>query len=37
MNVKTKLPGMSWKKDWQRNKLVYLIFLPVFAYIFVLH
>ena len=37
MRVKTKLPGMSWKKDWQRNKLVYLIFLPVFAYFFILH
>lgn len=37
MRVKTKLPTMSWKKDWQRNKLVYLIFLPVFVYILVLH
>ena len=28
---------VSWKKDWQKNKVVYLLFLPVFLYIFIFH
>ena len=31
-------PGtLSWKKDWKKNKTVYLMFLPVFIYFFVRH
>lgn len=35
---KEKNPNtLSWKKDWKRNKTVYLLFLPVFIYFFLFH
>lgn len=33
----TGIRNISWKTDWQRNRLVYLIFLPVFIYFFVVN
>ncbi len=36
--LKSLKPGkMSWKTDWKRNKLVYLLFLPVFVYFLIVH
>lgn len=35
-----KDPGLnrvSWKRDWKKNKTIYLLFLPVFIYFFVFH
>lgn len=26
-----------WKKDWQKNKTVYFLFIPVFLYFFIVH
>ncbi|MDO5424179.1 MAG: ABC transporter permease subunit [Eubacteriales bacterium] len=39
MKAKTKKNpyAVSWKKDWQKNKTVYLIFLPVFLYFLIFH
>lgn len=31
------LKRRAWAKDWHHNKMVYLIFLPVFLYFFVFH
>lgn len=34
--LQTPVKGV-WKKDFARNKMIYLIFLPVFVYFFVIH
>lgn len=28
---------ITWKKDWQQNKVIYFIFIPVFLYVFITH
>jgi len=37
MSGKSKSACITWKTDWQRNKVVYLIFLPVALYFLLLH
>lgn len=33
----TNLSRQTWAKDWKHNKMVYLIFLPVFLYFLIFH
>lgn len=37
MSSKLKPDAISWKTDWQRNRLVYALFLPVMVYFLVIH
>ena len=37
MRKRLDVEKISWKTDWQRNKLVYLFFLPIFIYFLILN
>ena len=32
-----KMNTLSWKEDWKKNKMVYILFLPVAVYMIVTH